>query len=76
MKKVKLIDLYKYLKYSKMLTIRYIFTQLKSRYYCKKYHNQWVANPVNFGSGRYNYQQYYCSICGCIHYEFEENKTK
>lgn len=74
MKKISLYQLYKFLKYKRILTFRHIFMQLKSRYYCKKAHNQWAANPINSGSGKYNYQQYQCGVCGCIHYEFEINK--
>ncbi len=76
MKKVSLPELYNFLKYKRMLTFRYIYMQLKSRFYCNKKHNQWVSNPINFVSGRYNYQQYKCDVCGCVHYEFELNKSK
>lgn len=75
MKKTKITEIVKFLKYMGMLSIKRIFTQIKTRYWCGKYHKSWEFNPLLHGSGRYNYCGYRCSKCGSIHYEFEINET-
>lgn len=57
-----------------MLNPKRIFQQLKTRYYCKRFHNQWWQNSMIHGAGKYVYTGYECQVCGTYHYEFKLNK--
>ena len=75
MKTKNIIEIIKFLIHRKMFSIRRLFSQLKSRYWCKRYHNQWTENPIGASSGKYNQNMYKCGKCGTIHYEFELNNA-
>ena len=73
MKKVSIISIIKFLKWMGMLTPKRLYRQLKTRYYCNKYHNHWEELPLLHGSGKYVYTGYKCNKCKSIHYEFKPN---
>lgn len=76
MKKTSIKQIIQFLKYHNILSIGRLFNQLKTRYYCNRFHNKWEADQMGGRSGKYNHMMYKCDKCNTIHYEFELNNPK
>ena len=75
MRKVTLIEIYRFLKYMNLLSTNRFYQQVKTRYWCAVRHKGFRGIPMLHGAGRYVYQAYKCE-CGAIHYEFKMNYDK
>lgn len=73
MRRTGLIEIIKYLRHNKELSLKNIFTQLKTRKYCILKHNEWEDTEV-VGCGKYDSRRYRCNKCGCVHHEFSLSK--
>lgn len=74
MRKTGIVEILKFLKYMGQLNLKRIFWAFKTRYYCKRFHNQWWQNSMIHGAGKYVYTGHECQVCGTYHYEFKINK--
>lgn len=69
-----IIDLIKWLKYNKSFNLRMFYRQLKTRFFCRYFHNEWETLRHTHSAGKYIQAGYRCNKCNSVHYEFEINK--